>query len=138
MEEIKNLTEGPFSLFVIFTASTSVFLALTAIETFRQGPLPKIFLYTLITWTSYISAHKIVEGRFVDGKDPEKDTDERMTPKDLAEDTGFLTGTAFFAAGMTIGAYGLNISNPLVTVTGGLSFNFGYILAHWSTTGKLL
>lgn len=138
MEESKNLTEGPLPLFVLFMVSTSIFLALTAIEAFRQGPASKIFLYTLITWTSYMSAHKIVEGRFVDGKDPENDKDEKMTPKDLAEDTGFLIGTAFFAAGMTIGAYGLNISNTLITVAGGLSFNFGYIVAHWSTTEKLL
>lgn len=130
--------EGSFLLFVVFMILTSVFLALTAIETFKQGPATNIFLYTLTTWVSYMFAHKMVEGRFVDGKDPENTQDERMTPRDLGENTGFLIGTAFFVAGMTVGAIGLNTASTVITVIGGLSFNFGYVVAHWSTTGKLL
>lgn len=125
--------------FTVAVATISLFLALAAIHA-KQGETLRVFAFTLITWTGYMTAHKIATGRFIDGKNPDEDEekDEKMTPKDLTEDTGLIAGATLFITGMIIGGIGVQNTSTLQTFAGGLLFTTGYITAHWSTTGELL
>ena len=126
-----------------FIASSILFslsLAMAAIKS-RQGDAAEVFLFTLLSWTGYMSAHKLATGRFVDGKDPGKSEDrkgERMAPEGLREKAGFLLGATVFVTGMFAGGKGIGTGEVFLTFTGGILFTSGYIIAHWSSTEELL
>ncbi|MFB6116077.1 MAG: hypothetical protein ABEK10_01070 [Candidatus Nanosalina sp.] len=118
----------------------SLFLALAAINS-KQGNTGRIFLYTLLAWTGYLTSHKVATGEFIDGKETvtSKDgKDSNMAPKNLVEYPGFITGATVFITGMIIGGTGVRTGEVLTTFGGGLLFTTGYVIAHWSTTGELL
>lgn len=138
---MKNQTEMWWPSFLLSTVLISIFLALTA-TTARTGNFRVVFVYMLLTWISYMAAHKTATGRFVDGKEPseQKETgkDESMTPKDMIENSGFMAGGIIFITGIIIGAYGIHLLRIPITFVGSLLFNLGYIISHYSTTGELL
>ncbi len=138
---MRDQTEMWWPWFILSTAVLTILLALTA-TTARAGNTPLLFTYMLLTWLSYMAAHRAATGKFIDGKTSEKqkddDKDEKMAPKDLAENNGFLIGSTIFIAGMITGAYGIHLLQLPLTLAGALLFNTGYITAHYSTTGELL
>lgn len=136
---MKNYTEESLTKFLIGSLSISLFLALAAVEA-RQGNPAPVFIYMTLTWTSYMISHKAAVGKFIDGKEnnTEEGKDEKMAPKDLAENKGFLLGSTLFISGMIIGAYGLHLLQEYLTITGSIIFITGYVVAHYSTTGELL
>ena len=136
---MKQLTKRSKTKFLVSSLALSLFLALAAIEA-RSGNTPRVFVYMLLTWISYMISHKAAVGKFIDGKETSEEDgkDEKMAPKDLVENTGFLLGSVLFISGMITGAYGLHLLQRPLTVLGSVVFIMGYVVSHQSTTGELL
>ena len=120
-------------------AATAVFLAFTAVLSKTGGPL-LVFLFSFLTWSSYLVSHKLLEGKFVDGK-PVAENDKKtpgMRPRKTVEAAGIAFGGALFISGMVIGAKGVNAVSFLITAGGAFLFIAGYVIAHFSATGDLL
>lgn len=124
--------------FVASMLLMSIFLAASGVAA-ASGRTGFLFISSLLTWLSYLSAHRYAAGELVDGKPGgNEEGNETMTPGDTTEYLGGLMGGAILVAGMAIGASGIAELNLPVTFLGALIFNSGYVAAHASTTGELL
>jgi hypothetical protein len=134
---MKLETEGSKTGFIAAMLLMSVFLAAAGINA-ASGRIDFLFVSSLLTWLSYLAAHKLSEGTLVDGKSLGVDKDENMTPETVTEYFGSLAGGAILAAGMGVGALGIKQISLPMTFAGAFMFNAGYVFAHISTTGEPL
>jgi hypothetical protein len=125
--------------FVVSMLAMSLFLAASGVAA-ASGRTGFLFISSLLTWLSYLSAHRYAVGELVDGKPgtSEEDGNETMTPGNTTEYLRGLTGGAILATGMAVGAAGIASLHLPITFLGALLFNAGYVTAHASTTGELL
>jgi hypothetical protein len=119
----------------------SGFLAAAAINA-SSGRTDFLFISSLMKWLSYLSAHKLSEGKLMDGKpvvsQMEDENTEKMTPSNRTEQLGSLAGAVDLITGMGVVVVGVQRLSIPVTFAGAVLFNTEYIVAHISTTGEPL
>lgn len=123
--------------FAVSIVCLSSFLGAATINAVK-GRTDFLFISSLLLWISYLSAHYFAEGTPIDGKTGEDDRGENMTPGNIAEYLGGAIGAAVLIGGMGVGASGISSSNIPVASAGAFLFIAGYVITHFSTTGKLL
>lgn len=133
---MKSLVKERSSVFLASMGSVTVFLGLAAIYS-KTGNNLMVFIYIVLTWTSYMIAHREIEGCFIHRRNTKKG-ERGAKIKDLLMNRVFLLGTLLFVSGMIIGSFGVSRQAIHLTVLGSLLFNTGYITSHYSATGKLL
>lgn len=121
--------------FVITIAYASFFLALASVYSVAQRP-KIVFLSSVLMWTSYLVAHKISEGTFVDGH--EEDSSNHMIPHDRERWAGVILGSLILISGFAVGIEGLKRQSVIMTFPAASLFWTGYIAAHYNATTELL
>jgi hypothetical protein len=123
--------------FAVSIVCLSAFLGAATINAVK-GRTDFLFISSLLMWISYLSAHYFAEGTPIDGKTAGKEDKENMTPRNIVEYLGSIIGAAVLIGGMGVGASGISSSNIPAASAGAFLFITGYIITHFSTTGKLL
>jgi len=113
----------------------AVALGAGAHETFHGAPFRFTYLTALVAWIGYLVAHKAETGQFIhDPFEPSNDAPENDEMIRTITAGGFL----LLVAGMVIGAIGIKAEQLIVSITGGVFFVGGYVIAHYGATGELL
>jgi hypothetical protein len=122
--------------FAVSIVCLSAFLGAATINAVK-GRTDFLFVSSILMWISYLSAHYFAEGTPVDGKNVQENR-ENMTPRNIVEYLGSIVGAAVLIGGMGVGAPGISSSNIPAASAGAFLFITGYVITHFSTTGKLL
>ena len=130
-----NLPGRNFAGFLFFMSLSAVGLANIAFWAF-QGNTVFAFVSALTAWTSYLFAHYMTEGVFIDGN--EDDQDHKIRPGRREEVTGTVLGTAVLVSGMGLGVYALRNTDLSLTVLAALIFHTGYTVAHYAATREVV
>jgi hypothetical protein len=133
---MKGLVEERSSVFLASMGSVTVFLGLAAMKS-KTGNRLMVFIYIVLTWMSYMIAHREIEACFIHRRNTRKG-ESGAKIKDLLMNKVFQLGALLFVSGMIIGSFGVGRQAIHLTVLGSLLFNTGYITSHYSATGKLL
>lgn len=121
--------------FVITIAFASFFLTIASVYSVAQRPAI-VFVSSALMWASYLIAHKISEGTFVDGH--EEDSNNHMIPHDRERWAGVILGSLILISGFAVGIKGLEEQSMILTFPAASLFWIGYIASHYNATGELL
>ncbi len=121
--------------FITAMSSAALFSSLAAVYSVLQEP-EMVFPSAFLMWCSYLGAHKITEGTFLDGK--EDDVDTELIPGDNKNLSGMIFGVMIHISGIVVAVVGLKNQSILYTLPGAVLFWTGYIIAHYNATDELL
>lgn len=124
-----------FAGFLFFMSLSAVGLTNIAFWAFN-GNAGLAFVSAFTAWVSYLFAHYMMEGVFIDGNEDEKD--HKITPGRRKEAAGTVLGTAVLVSGMGLGVNALRNSDLPLTIAAALIFHTGYVIAHYSATGEVV
>lgn len=121
--------------FAITIALTSFFLTVAAVNSVAQRPVI-VFISSSLMWAGYLIAHRISEGKFVDGND--EDDNSHMIPHDRERWAGVIMGSLILISGFGVAIQGLREESLMMTFPAATLFWTGYIVAHYNATEELL
>lgn len=104
----------------------------------KNGHLVASILFGAVSWGSYLAVHKMLEGSSHDLENKisgNKDKEIIYSPKKVL---GLLLGLIIFGLGGLILSTGVNASSYVIATSGSALIITGYMIAHKSSTGKLV
>lgn len=113
----------------------SVAFAQSVLWAARGRSITLVFAGGVLAWASYLAAHKIVTGRFVDP--PEEGRTPRIPPQWTARIILTVAVTSM-VVGPMVGLLGIHLDSLPVTTSGTAIFLVGYVFVHRLTTDSLL
>lgn len=121
--------------FVASILSLSVFMAVGVLWASQGKDVLEVAFVGFPTWLSYLIAHYLVTGRFVD-------TNHRKKPLTRPSSYSALllagVGGILMVAAVPVGILGMHERSLLLTSIASASFMIGYSATHYAVTGLLL